>query len=101
MADLHDRIKYYKVTLELTSPMLGTVPKNTQVFTTFIASKAAEEIEKRRKQAQKEGKNPDTVPAMAGGEPPTKETLAAIMTEEPEGVVDSADREDKGSTGAV
>jgi len=99
MADLHDRIKYYKVKLELISPMLGTVPKNKQVFTTFIASKAAEEVERRRKQAEREGKDPDTTPAMAGGEPATAETLVAITIDEPEGVVESADREDRGSSG--
>lgn len=99
MADLHDRIKYYKVKLELTSHMLGTVPKNKQVFTTFIASKAMEEAEKRRKAATKAGLDPDTTPAMASGEPATPEVLHAIMTEEPEGVVEAADREERGSTG--
>lgn len=97
MADLN--FKFYRVKIKLTSPMLGTVPKDKKVFTTFIASKAEEEAEKRRKAAIKAGQDPDTQPAMASGEPATPEVLAAIMTEEPEGIVESSDREERGWTG--
>jgi DNA topoisomerase VI subunit B len=72
----------YKVVISLTEPMLGTVPKRKEVYSDYIATKAAEHAEKQE--------------AFADGNPTTAAGAAQRAAEEVETVQDI---EEKGWTG--
>lgn len=78
--------KDFQVTVTLTTDMLGTIPKNKELYTDFIAGKARESL------AKMEAKG---IP-MADGQPATSAAVAEAIAEETESI---KDMEDKGWTG--
>lgn len=77
------KVDRYNVTIRLTEDMLGTVPKNQKVFSSFILDKARKEV---KRQADMK-----SVPH-ANGESVTDESIATLMDVEPETVQESEER---------
>jgi hypothetical protein len=79
-------VTIYKVTLELTEDILGTVPKNREVYAAHIATKDRELIEKKAKMG---------IPLCDGTEP-TSLAISSRISEEVETIEEI---EEKGWTG--
>lgn len=80
------KLKKYDVVIELLEDLLGTVPKDRAVFSSYIQTKAREMMEKDAKKG---------VP-LASGEEATEESIGTALAEEPETIEDV---EEKGWTG--
>src|SRR5262245_58256340 len=98
----------YSVTLRLVTEMLGTVPKNREVYKSFISDKAREHQEKEakraakdRERAAKKGNGDVDDPRFADGTVATAEEASARAGEEIETVPEPTveDIEAKGWTG--
>lgn len=76
-------ITKYKVTIRLIEDMLGTVPKNKKVFSSFILDRQRKEV---KRQADLKG-----VPH-ANGQPVTEESIATLMDVEPETIQETEER---------
>ena len=76
---------FYRVEVELMEDMLGTVPKNREVYAAHIATKSREFLEKQAREG---------IP-LASGKPATIENIEEAIAEEVESV---ADMEEKGWT---
>jgi hypothetical protein len=78
--------KVFKITMELVTDMLGTKPKNKQIYASWIQ-------EKKREQIEKEAENGA---ALADGTEATPEAIDATLAAE---LPDIAEREEAGWTG--
>lgn len=76
------QVDKYHVTLRLTEDILGTVPKNRKVFSSYIQDKQRKEIEK----AHKKG-----VP-LTNGEAATEAAITALLEPEPETIQEAEER---------
>ena len=86
---------YYKVEIELDEDLLGTVPKNKEVYREFIAAKARDHAEKETRRAaqdERRGDEDTATPRMASGAEATPEEVAKLMEEEVETVEDIEER---------
>lgn len=72
----------YEVVLEYITDLLGTQPKDKEVYRRYLQSKIAEMAEKTRKRVEKEGGDPATDPGFADGTPAVDEAAAARAAEE-------------------
>ena len=86
------KIDSYNVVLEFTTELLGTQPKDKEVYRRFLQSKIAEAAEKARKKTEKDGGDATTAPGFANMAPAVDAEVAARAAEELESIQTIEDR---------